>query len=623
MRGLAVILLASWLAHSGRAVANDSHIEIVDVSPAFAPGPYTSLKVDGRDPRILAVGTQSGVVSWSSDSGRSAQQSEAVIARSYNYIGLRTDNRAWAPYKDPPNTLDGLNTNFLTSPSWASSLAAHGNPAGQPHAIRAQSDRVFGKGNASEFAQSNMPAGDRLFMNLLNAGRSTLRWQRWMSVDDTPVTINDVAFTGAKGFLVAATAQGISISDRGRGAWIQAAGVPHPRRSAIQDTDPDGAGLQGTAVAVDPLDPKHVLAATSAGLLVSHDGGESFLPHPDPKLADEIIYHFTWDAMNPDRVVALGGRSVLISKDRGKTFATALSTAADINALAIGTEATYAATHDCLLQVGFDGKIKKLIRDEPVVGVIALGQGLLLVATESTLEVLQQGNPEPVVLKRAHPADPFVALAGGAEISYALTKNGIYRVGAAEPHGGPTAPLPRLRLSLAEAQDRVRKYQGLLQPTNSRLQNTRLAAYLLPRSTTLYMGGTIGSSAAAVRDGTYIALPFFQAASLSYSGFFFYVTVDLSNLSQLIPAFWTAANPFDIRAQNLRPQQEDVLNQVRWRYRACTELLAALKRPVADPAEDLFVRLRLEEFAAYLEAMAGEPVVDFSNDPDKQPNEVN
>jgi hypothetical protein len=59
----------------------------------------------------------------------------------------------------------------------------------------------------------------------------------------------------------------------------------------------------------------------------------------------------------------------------------------------------------------------------------------------------------------------------------------------------------------------------------------------------------------------------------------------------------------------LRPARDHVLGEVRWRYRECMHLAGMMAQPPEDPKLALFWRLRLEEYASYLEVLSGREVV--------------
>jgi hypothetical protein len=69
------------------------------------------------------------------------------------------------------------------------------------------------------------------------------------------------------------------------------------------------------------------------------------------------------------------------------------------------------------------------------------------------------------------------------------------------------------------------------------------------------------------------------------------------------------SNPNLLLESGLREGQIQILNEVRWRYRQAASLVRRLQRPPADPASRLSLQLRLEEHAAYLEALAGRQIV--------------
>ena len=261
--------------------------------------------------------------------------------------------------------------------------------------------------------------------------------------------------------------------------------------------------------------------------------------------------------------------------------------------------------------MGFDGKVTKFLKDEVVVGVIALTPTLLLVATENVLEVFSTEHQEPLILKRAHAADPFVALSGTAELSYALTKNGIYRISSAGPPPPAHGRQPELRLTLSETEDRVVHLQHLVKPDESRFMRfvsplKGIAAYFLPQ-VSLMIWDTYGTIPTVTQSGLLVQLPYSQTSGTTFSDVGFFINANFTNLPNIF--YGRVPNPLNIKQQNLRPVKEDVLNQVRARYRACAELIRALQHPPDDPVQELLLRMRIQEYAAYLDAMAGEPVV--------------
>jgi hypothetical protein len=81
------------------------------------------------------------------------------------------------------------------------------------------------------------------------------------------------------------------------------------------------------------------------------------------------------------------------------------------------------------------------------------------------------------------------------------------------------------------------------------------------------------------------------------------------DVGALIAGFRAPTYPYGIIEMNLRAVRERVLPEVRWRYRDAAHLAKLLARPPGDPEIAFLWRTRLEEDAAYLEAMSGRPVV--------------
>ena len=227
---LAAALLAG--ARAPRAARADG-IRVVDLTPSFPAGPYLGLTVDPRDPDRIAVATADGRVGWGEEAGARCDESRVVAPREYLSAPLRARPRllSLAPGPLPArSTLSGL----------------HGEPP-----------------------------GTRLFLWLLKEERPVARWQYWMSVENPRLEIYDVTIPSPGHPALAAGAAGLFRGDCRADGWIQVAGTPAPR----------GATLSAYAVTVDPERPAEAFAGTSAGLLVSHDGGRTFAPHRDPELA--------------------------------------------------------------------------------------------------------------------------------------------------------------------------------------------------------------------------------------------------------------------------------------------------------------------------------------------------
>ena len=75
-----------------------------------------------------------------------------------------------------------------------------------------------------------------------------------------------------------------------------------------------------TNVLVDPKQPKHVYAATEAGLLSSDDAGETWLPATQPISAGKIVA-VALDPTRPERLyVATSDNALYASQDGAATW---------------------------------------------------------------------------------------------------------------------------------------------------------------------------------------------------------------------------------------------------------------------------------------------------------------
>ncbi|HJZ89016.1 MAG TPA: hypothetical protein VKN99_27785 [Polyangia bacterium] len=551
-------LLAGLLAAlPAPALAGRVGSAIVDVSPSFRPGPYSAITIDPVHPERIVVGTHDGHVLWTLDGGLTAMESQALSPREYMYMTLRGAN------------------------SKNRSYAGTQRPRG----------------------------GDRLFMNLLNEGLPVARWALWMALENNRVDVNDIALSPSDGRLVLATPSGIWISDDWRGVWSRTMGPARPK-----EREP-----VGFAVAIDPRNRKFVLAGTAEGILVSHDGGLSFRPHPNRKLAEQEVHRFIWDPEDNDHILALTAEgTVLQSKDHGKSFEEALSAGSEINAVALAPEGAYIATKKGLLAPGPEGEDRRLFKDQSVVGVVPVGEGVALVATETALMLLEPDGGMGTLM-RTTLTDPFQALVGTSDLAWALTRFGIFRIGATEDRAPARAPHPpKIKLSLEELQHAVISHMHIGDPQDTRLA-PRWYADLLP-TLTVRVKGVVEHGYNLTYDYT-LPLPFRYAGgweSTSCCGGVpgeppVAVVVLLSwDLSRVV--FGQASNvsmPYTMIEQNLRPIKETVLGEVRWRYRECAHLAMLLEHPPENPTVELFWRLRLEEHASYLEALSGRDVVAF------------
>src|SRR5262249_38737158 len=152
--------------------------------------------------------------------------------------------------------------------------------------------------------------------------------------------------------------------------------------------------------------------------------------------------------------------AVYQSRDGGRSLTRAFGTRDGVRALALADEGAYVATGRGLIVPGRDGR---LLPGEAIAGVVPLGGGRLLVATETTLYERLAGA-ELEVLAHAVADDPFLRLEGSPAGAWALTRTGVLRIVVAG--GGPgraprLADPPRLELTAAGVERAVLERAGL------------------------------------------------------------------------------------------------------------------------------------------------------------------
>jgi len=530
--------LAAALAPA-RARAQEGGM-VVNASPGFMPGPYTTLAADPRDPMRVVVGTVDGHVVLSHDGGQTARDSRPLFTRRFGVYAIRGGGRN----------------------SW------------------------YSRGSVTHRAI-------RLFISLAHQGIQTARWAIWMSLDDPMTDVSDIALAPDGGRMLVAAPGGIWLSDLGHGTWTRTLGQPSPR----------GMAVYGLSVAIDPGDPKHALAGTASGLMVSTDGGFTWAHHTDRKVSTEVVSRLFWNPDDPNQVLATAGEVVYQSEDRGVTFAPAFSAAGEVTHVALGADGAYIASTAGLYVAGPTGEISRRLQDQVVVGVVPLGDGAALVATDTRL-VLLGPDGQTQLLMRTTDSDPFMRLAGTPTLAWALTRSGVFRVGAPEARRRARRP-PRLKLSGAEVERAVMSHQGL--PLNTQLAD-RWYAKLLPRIS-VTAGGTLDRSQRVLFDGTFpIGVRHASATSAAYVPDV--VVWAHWDLSRFVFGDANVSNPNMLIEREVRGARDAILAEVRWRYREAENLTYLLRSPPADPHLELLWRLRLEELSSYLEAMGGRELLD-------------
>lgn len=549
---VAAAVLAAALARP--AVAQDA--SVANVTPAFRPGPYTTLSVDLADPYRVAVGTADGYVVWSDDGGRTTHESRAVSARRYD-----------------------------------------------PMTIRSGAMSVLAGGNVELPGQDNVVAGDapdrslRMFLSNLLGGTPPARHAFWMEIVDPVTDITAIAWPGGAGKLAVAAPAGLLLSDRGRSVWTRTAGGPGPM--------PRERDLKGLSIAIDPTDPRHVLAGTDRGILVSDDGGFNFRHHTDPKTAADYVTRLLFDPENPDLVFAVTPDAVMLSEDGGKSFQPAFSTGTDIFDLALSAEAALISSADGLHVATADG-VSHLLPGIEIIGAVPWRDGSVLAASKEAIYQATLDGARVTVLQ-THSGDPFLALRGTADMAFAITPTTIVRFGAPTARARPLGYTPpRVTASLEEVERRVVELHGL-PPPGERYLHPRWYAQLLPEVELTARGG-LHQQNRLLFDGEFPArYRYAEAYAQSHVGLEVMVTWDLSQF-----VFGDESNvvhPDMVVESNLRAGLDMVLREVRSRYREAASLAELLAAPPADPMSELLWRMRLEELGSYLEIMSGDPVV--------------
>lgn len=523
-------------------------VDITRVTERLRPGPYTTLAVAPDDPDRIAVADESGHVSFLSHGDVAATDTVAVPERMFDSMALRGEGGGFR-----------------------SSLA--------------------GRGSGSRRATL-------LFLSLLREGYPGVRWSFWMGLSDPITTITSVGLGPAGGPNVAAGPAGVLIE--ADGVWTRVLGGPGPM--------PRKADIQGLSAAVDPTNPKRIVAGTSDGIVVSDDGGATFLPHPDPRTQGDTVIQIMWDARQPGLVFAVTPSLVLLSEDHAKTFTPGLSVGAEIRSLSLTSNAAFVSTDDGL-HVALADRIAHILEGKSLIGATSVDADTIIAATSEMLyEVTSDGVK---VLAKTTSKDPFLEVAGGDGVVWVLTPTDLLRLvpgTGADSRRPKAARPPKLKLSAEQLERVVEDHTGLGDPDRTRM-HPRWYAKLLPRLV-VQVDGWLGDDAESLRDGTFpVRVRNAQAvaddsvewsvmAVWDLSSFVFGDTSNVTNANLLLEA-------------NLRRNRERILTEAHRRYREAAELVKQLEYEQSDPVEELMVRLRLEEHASYLEYLAGQPVVDM------------
>jgi len=538
----------------------------VNVSPAFPTGPYTALAVDSKHPGHLAVGTATGRVAWSEDAGRSSHESIAIASREFSKTTLRG--------------LGGRGRDALpTIPQC---------PLRDDRRGRTTADPNCAAGTGSRRAAPTGRAG-RLFGVASSKGLPWARWASWMVLNDSNTDISGIALPSVDGRMALATSAGVYLSDVKRSMWTRTLGGPGPM--------PNKDDLIATSIAISPTNPRIVVAGTSKGLYVSHDGGNTFSAHVE---LSDTIYGVVWNAARPELLLAITGDGVMQSSDDGKHFEGAFS--GEVRDVTLTEDGGLISTSDGIHVISSAGD-KTLLAGKSIIGAVPWQGGATLAATETALFVVGTNGGRIELLHTAE-ADPFLRLVGHEPFAYAMTSTAVYRIGQAEKRLPARKP-PHLRLSLEELERLVMR-NTIETPDDTRLHE-RWYSRLLPQ-VVVEVSGVIDRTDSVTYDATFPVS--FRAAHSIPSARTEWIAYATWDLGSILFGSRSATNPNLVIESQLRATRDRIAKEVRTRYREAAELAHELARPPADPLTAFDWRMRLEELSAYLEALAGRQVLD-------------
>jgi hypothetical protein len=543
------ILTALALGVAAAAPAARAQVSIEKVSPSFRPGPYAAIKVDPMDPERVVIATEDGHVIWSEDGGLLAHETVAISPRRMDAMALRGGAR-------------------------------------QGIAMR---------------TKDTAKRATLLFLHNLRAGNPPVRHTFWMGLSDPITFLTDLALPPGPGPLLAAGPNGIFLSDADRTVWTRTLGGP--------GLMPRPADLTGISVGVDPYDPRRIIAGTSQGIMISRDGGHSFVPHPDPRSAADIALQIIFDPQQPGLVFAVTGDTVLVSDDGGESFAPGLAVDGQIRAMRLAPEAAYLATSDGL-HVVLPDRVEHFMKGKDLLDAIGWGEGFALALTDKTLYLVgPDGSYRPVL--RTSDADPYISITGVPGSVWLLSRYDVRRLRPPplfeeQPRGGYRPP--RLLVDQRQIEQIVLEHTRYGDPERTRLHE-RWYAKLVPRLV-FQVNGWMWNEAEVMRDGTFPVR--FRRASAEQGARTEWVALAIWDLSRF--AFGDRTNVTNanlILESSLRENRSLMLQEVRWRARETAELVALMKEPPPDPRTELFWTMRLEEHVSYLEFLAGRQVVEM------------
>jgi hypothetical protein len=569
---LASVAVVCLCAH-GPAAAQDDPVEITNLTAHFFPGPYSALYVDPVNPKRLALGTMNGRVLWSEDGAQTVTETRPLIDRWYDPYVIRGGERSALSlrnYTDVPAPTDPITAPKQKGPAMPR----------KPHIVQPEQRSLL------------------LFLDHLRNGRPGGRWQMWMGLQDPWTDVTSLAMPSGAGELALASSAGILVTDASRANWTRTLGGPAPMARQ--------GDLFGSAVAIDPKNSKHVLAATDRGLMVSRDGGWNFYPHQETSMSEVFITKFLWSAENPDEIFAIAGDTVLESADSGKTFTAAYSAPQDIRDLAIAEGAGYIATANGIHILGASDTVGRALEGRDVIAVCPWRSGTALAATKEELLIVDPAGNTYSIL-RSSEMDKFVALAGNGSGAWLVSERSVMHIGA--PVGRDVRygyRAPRLKLTQKQMEQAVLDHFNIGPPTETRLYD-RWYAKIIPHVTVEVSGG-YDYYQNLYRDATFpVRYRMTDAMNSTRTEWAVWANWDLT---RFLLGNNNASNPFLVIENQIREKRKALLAEVRWHYREANAMAKQLKSPPGDPKTELLWRSRLDELCSYLEFLSGRKILE-------------
>jgi hypothetical protein len=534
----------------------------------------------------MALGTEDGHVLWTVDGGDTVHEARAMSARRYDPVPIRSGERARF-------ALPGANEAAADLPA----AARRKRRKQYTHEEMAKWDRE--------------PRSILLFLANLQEGNPHARWAVWMALTDPWTNVTSLSMPHGDGAMALSTPSGVLVSDANRGVWTRTLGGPGQM--------PRERDLVPMAVAIDPADSQHVLAGTDRGVMISHDGGQTFFNHTDAALSDVFVTKFIWSADVPREVYAVAGDSVLASEDSGGHFEPTFSSQQEITDMALsGQKAGYVATKNGL-HVLSGQRSRRLLQGRDFIAVAPWHDGTALAATPVELYLISPDGTYRRLLETIE-SDRFVGLAGGGRCAWLVSRRGVLRIGDPIERADQTPGYraPRLLLSQAEMERVVMNHYGIGPPIETRLHD-RWYAKLIP-GFTVQVRGVLAQHQSTLRvpfpDYPLYVDPILASESYNQNGAW-----NNGRVEWVVWAHWdlskfvfgntsNATNANLVVEQQIREKRRMVLEEVRWHYREAAGLTHQLQRPPADPALELLWRMRLEELSSYLAYLSGRPVVE-------------